>query len=63
MSHFIYDHLPAYNLGHRDPIRPFATGGIGLARKIFFPASILRMRTSRLPFIKPGTSIVEGVEQ
>ena len=28
-AHFLYKHLPASGLGNRDPLRPYATGGLG----------------------------------
>jgi len=29
MRHFVYKHLPAGGLGHRDPRRPHVAGGLG----------------------------------
>lgn len=33
--HFVYKHLPASGLGHRDPRRPHVTGGLGLGLPVF----------------------------
>ena len=59
VRHFVYQHLPAGGLGQRDPVRPFATGGLGFAYRIFRPASDLFMRA--ITRAKgPATSVVEG---
>jgi len=60
MRHFIYQHLPAGGLGHRDPVRPYPTGGLGFAYRIFRPASDLFMRATGLSRERRVESIVEG---
>jgi hypothetical protein len=60
MNHFSYKHLPASGLGFRDPVRPYVTGGLGLAVRIFRPVSDLRMRFSKNE-MGPTYSEVEGV--
>ena len=62
MNHFLYNHMPAGGLGHRDPVRPYPTGGLGLAYRIFKAASDLRMRYSKNE-LGPTYSEVEGVRQ
>ena len=62
MKHFSYKHLPAGGLGFRDPVRPYATGGLGFAYRIFSPASNLRMRFSKNE-MGPTYSEVEGIRQ
>jgi hypothetical protein len=62
MNHFTYKHLPAGGLGFRDPVRPYVTGGLGLAFRIIKAASILRMRYSKRE-LGPTYSEVEGVRQ
>lgn len=44
--HFTYKHLPASGLGHRDPRRPYATGGLGLGLPVFI-TDILEKRIYR----------------
>lgn len=60
MRHFIYQHLPAGGLGHRDPVRPYPTGGLGFAYRIFRPASDLFMRAISPSRERRVESIVEG---
>ena len=63
MSHFTYEHLPAMNLGHQDPVRPFVTGGLGFAYRIFRPASDLFMRAiGKAPRYDRLESVVEGTD-
>jgi hypothetical protein len=44
--HFIYKHLPASGLGHRDPRRPHVTGGLGLGLPTFI-TDVLERRIYR----------------
>jgi hypothetical protein len=63
MRHFLYQHLPAGGLGHRDPVRPYPTGGLGFAYRIFRPASDLFMRGITNVRYKDIKSVVEGDAQ
>lgn len=59
----MYQHLPAGGLGMRDPVRPYPTGGLGLAYRIFRAASDLTMKYSSFARRIEISSIVEGEEQ
>ena len=62
MRHFLYQHLPAGGLGFRDPVRPYPTGGLGFAYRIFRPAADLFMRALSPSRERRTTSVVEGTD-
>lgn len=64
-AHFTYPHLPAVNLGARDPLRPYVTGGIGRALAVevlitimsrLLWAIILNDRLTRYPVLTDGSA-------
>ena len=56
----MYQHLPAGGLGTRDPVRPYPTGGLGFAYRIFRAVSDLTMKYSSFTRRIEITSTVEG---
>lgn len=56
-GHFIYEHLPASNLGQRDPRRPYVTGGLGTGMRLL---TLLRMRYTTRQKRRNVYATVEG---
>lgn len=46
-SHFVYQHLPAQNLGFSDPYRPYVSGGLGAA---IFVVVVTNVTTGQLEY-------------
>lgn len=56
-AHFIYEHLPASNLGEREPRRPYVTGGLGTGIVYY---TLLRMRYASRQQRRSVDATVEG---
>lgn len=53
-AHFLYKHLPASGLGKRDPLRPYATGGLG-------GATFLAIYIALADYLLYRSTLTEGI--